>query len=159
MVTRRGSALLIALLIAIVIFVAGIALVFQFRSDYQQRFQSAQWVQVLALAQAGLEDFRVKLERDPNFPPLSDVEQTVFEYTEQIAPEGGFQVSSDTSLRRNPWQLVLVRSRGYLGTSNSPTLVVALEGEFDVSAVQRGTTSPNPKAFQFLLVSRELLTP
>jgi hypothetical protein len=159
LVRRRGSALLIALMVAVIIFVAGIALVFQFRSDYQQRIQSSQWAQAKAFAQAGLEDFRVKLERDFNFPPRSDVEQTIFEYREQIAPEGGFQVRSDVSLRRDPWQLVLVRSRGYFGSVESPTLIVALEGEFDVSPVVRGSTTLNPQAFQFRLLSRDLLHP
>jgi hypothetical protein len=159
-VKQRASALLAVLFISLLIFVAGIGLLFQFRSDYQQRFQASRWVQARGLAEAGLEDFRAKLERDPSFPPMQDVRQTVFEYDEAVPPQGGFQVRSDVSLRKQPWHLVLVRSRGYTGTITDPRLLVTLEGEFDVSPKVRGsTTLDNPYAYQFRLLSRELLSP
>lgn len=160
MVKRRASALLAVLFISILIFVAGATLVFQFRSDYQQRFQAARWAQGRALAEAGLEDFRAKLERDSNFPPLEDVEQTVFEYAEEVPPQGGYAVSCDISLRKPPWHLILVHSRGYLGTATRPTLLVTLEGEFDVSPKVRGSnTLDNPHAYQFRLLPRQLVSP
>lgn len=152
MVARRGSALLIALFVAVLLFVSGLALVFQMRSDFQQRFQAARWTQARALAEAGLEDFRCKLERDPHFPPLQDIEQTVFEYEEVVSPQGGYQLRSDVSLRKDPWNLILVRSQGYLGNVHQPQLLVTLEGEFDVSVKQRATpAADNPFAYQFRL--------
>lgn len=152
MVARRGSALLTALLVAVLLFVSGLALVFQMRADYQQRFQAARWTQARALAEAGLEDFRCKLERDAHFPPLQDIEQTVFEYEESLLPQAGYQVRSDVSLRKAPWNLVLVRSQGYLGSVQQPQLLVSLEGEFDVSVKLRATpTVDNPLAYQFRL--------
>ena len=158
---QRGSALLIALFIAVLLFVAGIGLVFLFRVDYNLRFQAAQWTQARALAEAGLEDFRVKLERDVHFPPDRDVEQTIFEYTEQISQSadltGGFQIQSDVSLRKRPWNLVLVTSTGFLGSPDRPRVRVSLQGEFDVASLKRGTTTPNPRAFQFRQLTRNLL--
>lgn len=153
---RRGSALLTALAISTLLFVAGVSLIFQFRSDYQQRFSAARWAQARALAEAGLEDFRAKLERDPEFPPMQDIEQTVFEYSETVPPQGGYQIRADISLRKAPWFLVLVRSRGVLQSG----LMVSLEGEIDVSRFVRGSsTVENPHAYEFRLLSRELLSP
>lgn len=146
--------MLAALFVAVLIFVSGLALVFQLRSDYQQRFQASRWAQARSLAEAGLEDFRAKLERDPQFPPLQDIEQTVFEYEETVPPQGGYQVRSDVSLRKDPWRLVLVRSRGYLGDIRQPRLLVTLEGEFDVSVKSRSVpANDNPFAYQFRLVT------
>ena len=156
---RRASALLAVLFISVLIFVAGVGLIFQFRSDYQQRFQASRWAQARALAEAGLEDFRAKLERDQNFPPLQDVEQTVFEYSEAVAPQGGYSVRSDVSLRNPPWQLILVTSRGYLGTAVQPSLLVTIEGEFDVAPKVRGSSADNPHSYQFRLQPRQLLSP
>ncbi|MBS2039701.1 hypothetical protein JST97_32245 [bacterium] len=149
---RRASALLSALLIAVLLFVSGLALVFQMRADFQQRFQASRWAQARALAEAGLEDFRCKLERDPHFPPLQDIEQTVFEFEERVNPQGGYQVRSDVSLRKDPWNLILVRSTGYLGDMRRPILLVRLDGEFDVSVkVRSAPASDNPFSYQFRL--------
>lgn len=152
MVARRGSALLTALFVAVLLFVSGLALVFQMRAEFQQRFQVSRWTQARGLAEAGLEDFRCKLERDPHFPPLQDIEQTVFEYEERVSPQGGYQLWSDVSLRKSPWNLVLVHSTGYLGDIHQPQLLVTLEGEFDVSVKVRSTpATDNPFSYQFRL--------
>jgi len=144
--------LLTALFVAVLLFVSGLALVFQMRADFQQRFQAARWTQARALAEAGLEDFRCKLERDPHFPPLQDIEQTVFQYEESLSPQSGYQRWSDVSLRKDPWRLVLVRSTGYLGNVHQPSVLVTLEGEIDVSVKLRATPAvDNPFAYQFRL--------
>lgn len=155
MVGRRGSALLMALLVGTMLFVAGMALAFQYRADYQNWTFSSRWGQARALAEAGLEDFRAKLERDPDFPPYLDIRQTVFEYWQAVPPQGGYQVRADISLRKEPWQLILVRSQGTLESG----LTVSLEGEFDVSTSVRGNPAlVNPHSYRFRLLPREVLS-
>ena len=151
---RRGSALVLALLIASLLLVAGTANVLEHRARYSARAAAALSVQAEALAWAGLEDFRVKLERDPDFPPRDDVAQTVFSYTEIVQNEAGgivgaYQVTCDVSLGGAPWNLLLVTSVGWVGEPGEPQVQRVLRGEVDLSPVERGTTTDNPRAYYF----------
>ena len=90
-----------------------------------------EWTRARLLAQAGLEDVRLKWERDPNFPPSA--ENTVrFAYREAMS-EGAFEVEIDLRHRLKPAQVLVVSSRGISPGGARVTLV----GEFDVSTPPR----------------------
>lgn len=149
---RRGSTLVLALLIAALLLVVGTANLLEHRARYSARAAAALSVQAEALARAGLEDFRIKLERDPDFPPRDDVTHTVFSYTETIDGAGAYQVTCDTSLAGSPWYLLQVTSAGWVGRSEEPQAQWVLHGEVDLSPVERGTTNDNPRAYYFRLL-------
>ena len=149
---RRGSTLVMALLLSSLLLVVGTANLLEHRARYSARAAAALSVQAEALARAGLEDFRAKLERDPDFPPHDDVTATVFSYTESVDGVGGYQVTCDLSLAAPPWQLLQVTSVGWVGRPDSPQAQWALRGEVDLSPVVRGTTSDNPRAYYFRLL-------
>lgn len=82
------------------------------------------------LAEAGLEDFRLKWERDPNFPPPGE-ELERFAYSELLGG-GRYEVEVDLRFRLAPTQILRVTSRGVLGEASS-----ILVGEFDLSSPPR----------------------
>ena len=97
------------------------------------------------LAEAGLEDARVKLDKDVNFPPPGDVDQTLFTYTEEVRDYsnkivGYYTVTVDSRWKvpKNPPDptapsVVLVTSVGSLGTDPlKPEASFALRMELDV---------------------------
>lgn len=152
MVGRRGSTLVLALLVASLLLVVGTATLLEHRSRYSARAAAALSVQAEALARAGLEDFRIKLERDPDFPPQDDVTHTVFSYTETIAGVGAYQVTCDRSLAGAPWHMLLVTSAGWVGRAEEPQAQWILRGEVDLSPVERGTSNDNPRAYYFRML-------
>lgn len=99
-----------------------------------------QAVQAEALARAGLEDFRVKWERDSDFPPADQQDPGRFTYSETLPgldgrPVGVYLVEVDTRFREKPGEFLRVASTGIL-TPYSPQDEPArttLVGEFDLS--------------------------
>ena len=81
---KRGSVLITALLLVAVITVLALALLAKNTLQYTGAERQAASVRAYQMALAGLEDVRVKLDLDTNYPPLSDPEQTYFSYTETV---------------------------------------------------------------------------
>ena len=145
-VRRRGSTLVMALLLSSLLLIVGTANLLEHRARYSARAAAALSVQAEAMARAGLEDFRAKLERDPDFPPRDDVQATVFSYTESVDGVGGSQVTCDLSLTSAPWQLLPVTSLGWAGRPDSPQAQWTLRGEVDLAPEVRGGTTDTPQA-------------
>lgn len=82
------------------------------------------------LAEAGLEDFRLKWERDPNFPPPGD-DLDHFAYSQALGA-GRYEVEVDLRFRLAPSQILRVTSRGVVGEAS-----YVLVGEFDVRTPPR----------------------
>ncbi len=101
------------------------------------------------LAEAGLEDARIKLEKDGTFPPLADPAQTLFTYSESLTDIAGttelgrYSVTVDIS-RRAQNGIIAIRSEGSL--SQSPSYRRVLYAELDLS----GDLSTNPNYFRYL---------
>lgn len=158
MKTRRGSAL-VAVLVSLTIFaILGAALLQRQRLAYSEATHGKQGLQALALSQAGLEDARLKLEKDYRFPPPGDPSQTSFDYSETLLDWNGkvvgkYQVCIDRSHAREPHYIVRVESIGFVTSQSGENHRSGLVAEFDVSPTRR--TNPaqvNEKKLSLLRV-------
>lgn len=115
-------------------------------------------VQAIALAEAGLEDARVKLEKDGSFPPVGSDEQTAFEYTEKLPSDGPnelvYQVVIDTSRRFTPHQIIQIRSTGRIGPTNQPLSIYTLKADLDASPNLRSGGGANPNFFRYIYLEQ-----
>lgn len=136
---RRGMLVVVALLILGVALVAGIGLMSSQVANYRGVNAAVESAQALALAQAGLEDARLKLERDIDFPPPGDPGQLLFTYSEDVLIDGvrvgAYRVSIDTSFESTDYDLLRITSTGLVGNSESPraqrTLHLDLDRDID----------------------------
>lgn len=126
-------------------------------SLYRAARDSARAGQARALARAGLEDARVKLAYDLDFPPPAADDQRVYEYLETMHdPDSGrivgsFLVRVDTRFRVEPYHLVQVRSVGLVGDRLDPEARATVAATLDLSPQDRTNPSlPNPDLFEVL---------
>ena len=144
---RRGMLLVVALLVLVVAMVAGMGLMTSQISNYHGVQSAEDAAQALYLARAGLEDARLKLERDMRFPPRGDgdymedtsaglQEQTLFTYSEDVWVDGkrigSYRVSIDTSFVAN-YQFTRVISNGLVGPTEAPTAQRVLKLDLDTN--------------------------
>ena len=124
-----------ALLILGVALVAGIGLMSSQVSNYRGVNAAMESAQALALAQAGLEDARLKLERDIDFPPAGDPGQLLFTYSEDVVIDGervgAYRVSIDTSIASTDYDLLRITSTGLVGSSEDPRAQRTLKLDLD----------------------------
>lgn len=81
---RRGILLVTALMVCVVLLLVGMGLLGSQASRYEAARQSTNISQARQLALAGLEDARIKLEMDINFPPPPGPQQDLFSYSETL---------------------------------------------------------------------------
>lgn len=152
---KRGSTLVAALLVSVLLLVAGMGFLGQRAAQNRAANGAILHAQARALAEAGLEDAVQKLGKDSQFPPLRAESQTVFTYAEGFSdihgdPLGQYVVSIDVTHRQTPYFIVKLTSSGHLG---SPVQATAqLVAELDVAAQIRGTGNANPNFFRLLYV-------
>lgn len=112
---------------------------------------------------AGMEDARVKLEKDPFFPPVGGFGQNTFTYSEDVMdPEdasrmvGIFSVTVDLSRKEEPYRMVRVQSIGQVVERRAPDAppraAYRIYAEIDVASFERGGAPnvPNPRLFQYI---------
>ncbi len=142
---RRGFALVFSLLLLLLLALGGMILLGQRAAQYRAAALAPKAALARALAQAGLEDARVKLEKDLNFPPPGDQNQVIFTYEEAVkdldgALVGHYVVTVD-SRHRVPEQppaayepsLIVVTAMGRAGPdAKAPEAVYGLRMEVDV---------------------------
>ncbi len=159
MLRRRGMLLVVALLVLGVALLAGMGLMTSQVSNYRGVHSAEDAAMALCLAQAGLEDARLKLERDPLFPPRGDgnlvepdtgskpQEQSLFTYSEDLFVEnrrvGSYRVSVDSSFVA-AYQFVRVTSNGLVGATEAPSAQRVLKMDIDISIAPART----PTTFQ-----------
>ena len=108
------------------------------------------------LAQAGLEDFRVKLGKDIKFPPPPSPDEPFFSYSEGVydvddSLVGVYQVKVDQSLNQGPYFVFRVTSVGILGQPSTPLAQVRLHQEIDTCPFDRSNPLiTNPRRHQVL---------
>lgn len=145
---RRGMLLVVALLVLGVALLAGMGLMTSQVSNYRGVHSAEDSAMALCLAQAGLEDARLKLERDPLFPPHGDgnlvepdtgskpQEQSLFTYSEDLFLDGqragSYRVSIDSSFAAG-YQFLRVTSNGLVGPTESPSAQRVLKVDLDIS--------------------------
>lgn len=152
---RRGFALIVSFLLLLVIFVLGIGFLSKRSALYRAALSTRAASQARLAALAGVEDCRVKLEKDLHFPPFGSLEQKVFTYSEGLAnlagvEQGGYLVTVDKRLITQPFAVIRITSVGYTGPADRPLATRQIDCELDASPVIRGTTDPNPNYFHFL---------
>ena len=136
--SQRASTLVLALFIVLVIFIAGIGFLSQSSSQYKTASEIGRSTQVLAIAEAGVSDALIKLQRDWDFPPRSAEDQVVYTYSEAIEDTNGtvvgsYQVAIDRSLIVNDQDLLIIRSTGRLGPAEKPLSERTIRVEFDMN--------------------------
>lgn len=149
----RGSTLVVSLLLGVLILLLGMALL-SVQSSHRRAARALEaGVQAKLLAEAGLEDARVKLSRDPFYPDATGSAQPTFSYTETLPSgpsKGSFSVTIDRSRIDEPYFLLIIESTGRVGRpgpESSRTLQVAI----DVCPFSRSNPSiPNPDLFRVL---------
>jgi len=90
--------------------------------------------QARALAEAGLEDARVKLQRDCEFPPASSMEQPLYCYAEKLGGAGVYQVRIDSTHRGRSIPVAITKLRN----SSAPAAGTSYAG---LSRIKSGSPS------------------
>lgn len=139
------------LLLLSVLLTMGLALQASQVERYRGASSATQRAVALSLAEAGLEDARVKLEKDPLFPPPGTTEQEQFTYSEDLDEQGSYTVTIDRTYAGAPHRILLLRSVGCAGKRGSPLARHALIAELDL----RGPRSVNAEYFTIRTVRGE----
>jgi Tfp pilus assembly protein PilX len=157
---RRGATLIFVMLLSLVLLVLGMGFLSQRVAQNRAANLELRGLQARALAEAGLEDARIKLAKRHSFPPLDDLQQTDFRYTETLddafgQPAGSYQVRLDTTFADGPNWIARVTSRGWVGPSESPEAENVLFAEIDISewtraTINRSVYTPNPDRFRVI---------
>lgn len=146
---RRGFILVMCLLLCIFLFLVGLGFLGLKSDQYRSVGQAQLSIQAQALAEAGVEDFRLKLDRDPQFPPQT-AENGLYTYRENLVAggqnRGTYTVSVDSTYASYPYFLLLVTCTGEVGSSAQGAVARrAYRCEVDVAPFTRSAqTVPNP---------------
>ena len=159
----RGAILIFALLLSALLLVLGVGFMAQRGLEYGTVSEVQDRAQARELALAGLEDARVKLEKDPFFPPGGAVGQNTFTYSEDVMdPEdasrmvGIFSVTVDLSHKEEPYRIVCIQSIGQVVERRAPDApqraAYRIYAEIDVASFERGgaPNAPNPRLYQYI---------
>lgn len=133
---RRGSALVVTLLMSLCILALALGLFEQSKELYRGASDLTAGERARAIAWAGLEDARLKLAMDPDFPPRLAVDQNRFSYGEPFdeldgSPLGFYQVELDTTWSQTH-RVMRVGSVGLLGSLDNPLARVRLTADLDL---------------------------
>lgn len=153
---RKGFTIILCLLLSLLLLVIVLGMLGARGPMQEVAAGTRQHAQARALAEAGLEDVRVKLGKDLKFPPVPTPEQPVFSYGEAVydvddTMVGTFQVKIDQSLDQAPYFVLRVTSTGVLGTAERPLAQVTLVRRLDSAPYLRSDeTQVNPRRYQVL---------
>lgn len=119
---RRAFVLVMVLLICSLLLTMGLGYLGSRVGQYQSSMQSVQAAQARAVARAGFEDARAKLNRDAAFPPAPGVEQNTFSYTETLLdasgqPAGTYRVVIDSTYSAPPYSVLCLTCTGWAGAA------------------------------------------
>lgn len=149
---KRAFSLPVILMLSLILLLLGLGFLNQRVSQYRGAYQSTYSILALQLAKAGLEDARVKLDKDQQFPPQSGLDQKSFAYTEVLLPdEESYTVTLDLSLQDAPFSIIRITSIGTSGPMKDPRARRVLTAELDIAPNLRSdSTQVNPDYFQFV---------
>lgn len=133
---KRGVVLILALLGIALLLLLGMGLLGSQVARFRAATRAAEASQARQMAIAGLEDARLKLERDIAFPPAPTLGQTRFSYSEDLTlPDGSpasYTVTVDLSYLKAPWFAYRVTSFGGVGPRDKPVTVHTISAEMSV---------------------------
>ena len=133
----RGFMFILTLLILGLMYLVALWALAVRGSEYEQAARFERAAKALAAAEAGLEDFRVKLNKDLHFPPVGLEGQDEFSYTETLFDAHGhsvgrYTVTIDTSAAGEPYGVVKVLSVGEVGPPGREPSRRKLYTEWDI---------------------------
>lgn len=152
----KGMALMSVLGVLTILFVLGAAILRRQAQAYQSVTLVADRSTALALAESGLEDARLKIERDYAFPPRSPQQQR-FDYTEQVldfegVAVGFYSVSVDSSRKEHPTYALTVTVTGWVERGSKVAARQTLIADFDLSPTLRSSSATNSNPYQGRIV-------
>jgi hypothetical protein len=155
-VRRRAFLLIMVLFLLIILVVMGFGFLESRVSQYQSTGKAVLTAQTRALAMAGIEDARTKLNLDISFPPPQGVNQNLFTYTEVVTDpvhatvQGSYTVTVDsTNAILPPYYLLSVTSIGQTTQPGSTTVSsYTYRAYIDVNPVV--VPAPSPTYFQIV---------
>lgn len=133
----RGFLMIVVLLLSVLLLTMGLGFLSSRVSQYRSTTHALLATRVRALARAGLEDARSKLNQDIEFPPPGANQQHHFTYSEDFSDASGnfigsYQVEVDSSYASAPFSVLLITSTGFLGRRQAPTAVHSLRATLDI---------------------------
>ena len=145
---RRAFLLIAVLMISLILLTMGLA----FLGSRPALYASAQQAQLAAtaraLARSGLEDARVKLNKDIQFPPTPGVGQVTFTYMENMVvgaqTVGSYRVTIDSTYNYPPFSVLSITATGFAGPTGAPTASHTYVAFLDVSS------TASPTFFQYI---------
>lgn len=115
---RRGGALVAVLLLIALLLVMALTQIARQPFQYRKARWTAGIARARALAEAGMEDFRVKWTHDLHFPPPPPDGSGSFTYSEEVldfstgVSRGTFRVTIDRTWDDPPYEVLRVSARG-----------------------------------------------
>jgi len=142
-----------ALFMVLILVVLGFGFLGSRVGQYQSTGQSVLAAQARALARAGIENARAKLNYDIAFPPLSGPKQFLYNYSEEVTDSsntfaGSYKVTLDASQALiPPYYLLVISSQGLAGPKSAPLATHTYRAYLDVSPI---LVPPSPTHFQIV---------
>jgi hypothetical protein len=149
--------LIVSLFLTLILFIMGAA--FLSIKSFQGREAVLAENSILAaqIAEAGMEDAKIKLEKDLLFPPPGDVNQKLFSYREHFTDLdgnrlGSYTVTVDITRQVSPFFIISVSSVGIAGEEEEPLAMRKISAEIDVTPNIRGSSpaQANPDFFNYI---------
>ena len=149
---KRGFVLVACLLLLSLLMVLGLAMLGSRANLYESAALAGLQAEARAIARAGMEATRAKLNKDFHFPPAAAFDAEPFEFAEDVIDFDGtvlgdYRVSIDRKWANLPYQVLLVSSLGHRKETSASVLLVA---ELDISPILRDSIGPNPDFFQWI---------
>lgn len=141
------------LMVMLLLLILGMGFLGKQADAYRSATQAVAGQVAMECAMAGLEDARVKLMNDGNFPPSGDENQQQFTYTEVLkgldgTDLGTYTVTVDSRWMDPPVEIYKVDVVGRAGPPDAPpTLARRVSVEFDLAEVRGGSPNPNQGRF------------
>jgi hypothetical protein len=125
---RRKRAFLLAMVmvLSLILLIFGMAYLGTRSRQYKSVQQASLEIQAQELARAGIEDARVKFDRDVQFPPTLAIGQYTFNYGEDVVDAsntylGSYRVVVNMTYSRPPFSVAIITSTGFVGPASAPT--------------------------------------
>ena len=115
---RRGFIMVATIYILLILLLIGVGYLSRSSAQYRGAVAMGASLAARGLAEAGIEDARVKLQKDTFFPPPGDKrEPRLFGYSEQVPgytgdAAGSYTVTVDMRYADKPWEVFKVTSVG-----------------------------------------------
>lgn len=125
-IASKGSILIVCLLFLSLLLVLGMSFLASRAGDYRGARQSLQALEARGIALAGLEQTRLKLLKDFDFPPIAAVDQPAYEIVETVYDPDGkeagtYMVTLVTDHVGPPYYMLEIQSVGFVGDPLEPS--------------------------------------